>query len=127
MAWWRRRHKPTHASVPVRRQATWVAPAFPPEVEEAIAAAIAAPAPAVAAAPAPAVAAAPAPVVPSLPEQRLAPPVRLGFVDGSEMHLFAEDPRARALQAVADLLVKTEPVPPTTNSERSDLGARRNV
>ena len=111
MAWWRRRHKPTHASIPVRRQPTWVAPAFPPEVEDAVAAAVAAP----------------APVVPAVPEQRLAPPVRLGFVDGSEMHLFAEDPRARALQAVADLLVKTEPVPPTTNSERSDLGVRRNV
>ena len=109
MAWWRRRHKPTHASPPVRRQATWVAPAFPPEVEEAVAAAVAAPAP------------------PVLPEQRLAPAVRLGFDDGSEMHLFAEDPRARALQAVADLLVKTEQVRPTTNADPSDLGERRNA
>jgi hypothetical protein len=68
--------------------------------------------------------AAPAPLV---PEQRLAPAVRLGFDDGTEMHLSAEDPRARALQAVADLLVKTEPVRPTTNNERSDRVVRRNV
>jgi hypothetical protein len=109
MAWWRRRHKPTHASPPVRRQATWLAPAFPPEVEEAVAAAVAAPPP------------------PVVPEQRMAPAVRLGFDDGSEMHLSAEDPHARALQAVADLLVKTEPVRPTTNSGQSDRGLRRNA
>ena len=105
MAWWRRR-KPAHASPPSRRQATWLAPAFPPEVEAAVAAAVAAPPPAV-------------------PEQRAHAAVRLGFDDGSEMHLQAEDPRARALQAVADLLVKTEPGPPTTNNERSDHGVRR--
>ncbi|HET7309880.1 MAG TPA: hypothetical protein VFJ17_00985 [Mycobacteriales bacterium] len=107
MAWWRRR-KPAHASVPVRRQATWAAPAFPPEVEQAVAAAVAAPAPVV-------------------PEQRTQPAVRLGFDDGSEMHLSAEDPRARALQAVADLLVKTEPLPPTTNNEPSAHDVRRIV
>ena len=107
MAWWRRR-KPAHARPPLRRQATWIAPAFPPEVEEAVAAAVAAP-------------------PPLLPEQRSEPPVRLGFVDGTEMHLSAEDPRARALQAVADLLVKTEPAPPTTNNEPSDHGVRRIV
>lgn len=105
MAWWRRR-KPTHARPPVRRQATWLAPAFPPEVEQAVAAAVAAP-------------------LPVVPEQRSDAAVRLGFDDGSEMHLPAEDPRARALQAVADLLVKTEPAPPTTNNERSDHGVRR--
>jgi hypothetical protein len=104
MAWWRRR-KPAHASLPTRRRATWLAPAFPPEVEQAVAAAVAAP--------------------PVLPEQRSATAVRLGFDDGSEMHLPAEDPRARALQAVADLLVKTEPAPPTTNNEPSDHVARR--
>jgi hypothetical protein len=105
MAWWRRR-QPAHAAAPVRRQATWATAAFPPEVEDAVAAALAAPASIV-------------------PEQRAAPAVRLGFEDGSEMHLHAEDPRARALQAVADLLVKTEPARPTTNSEPSDRGARR--
>jgi len=105
MAWWRRR-KPAHARPPVRRQATWLAPAFPPEVEQAVAAAVAAP-------------------LPVVPEQRSHAAVRLGFDDGSEMHLPAEDPRARALQAVADLLVKTEPAPPTTNNERSDHGVRR--
>ena len=106
MAWWRRR-KPAHAAVPVRRQATWIAPAFPPEVEAAVAAAVAA-----------------APIV---PPQRTTSPVRLGFDDGSEMHLPAEDPRARALRAVADLLVKTEPAPPTTNSGTSERNVRRIV
>jgi len=104
MAWWRRR-KPAQPTLPERRLATWCAPAFPPEVEEAVAAAIAAP--------------------PALPEQRSASAVRLGFDDGSEMHLSAEDPRARALQAVADLLVKTEPIAPTTNNEPSDHAVRR--
>jgi hypothetical protein len=107
MAWWRRR-KPAPATLPERRVANWCAPAYPPEVEEAVAAAVAAP-------------------PPTLPEQRRVPAVRLGFDDGSEMHLSAEDPRARALQAVADLLVKTEPAPPTTNSEPSDHCARRIV
>jgi len=104
MAWWRRR-KPAQRTLPEHRLATWCAPAFPPEVEQAVAAAIAAP--------------------PALPEQRSSSAVRLGFDDGSEMHLPAEDPRARALQAVADLLVKTEPAPPTTNSEPSDHAVRR--
>ena len=107
MAWWRRRHKPAHAATPVRRQPTWAAPAFPPEVQEAVAAAVAA-----------------APVVPS---QRTDNAVRLGFDDGSEMHLPAEDPRARALQAVADLLVKTEPAAPTTNNETPHRETRRIV
>jgi len=105
VAWWWRRRKPAHASLPARRLATWCAPAFPPEVEQAVAAAVAAP--------------------PTVPEQRSDSPVRLGFDDGSEMHLPAEDPRARALQAVADLLVKTDPAPPTTNNESSAHVARR--
>jgi hypothetical protein len=113
MAWWRRR-KPAHARLPVHRQATWVKPAFPAEVERALAAAVAAPPPTV-----------PATVPATVPEQRSHLPVRLGFDDGSEMYLPAEDPHARALQAVADLLVKTDPAPPTTNNESSDHGARR--
>ena len=107
MAWWRRRRKPAHAAAPVRRQPSWAAPAFPPEVQEAVAAAVAAP--------------------PVVPAQRTDNPVRLGFDDGSEMHLPAEDPRARALQAVADLLVKTEPPPPTTTSETPHRDVRRTV
>jgi hypothetical protein len=109
MAWWRRR-KPAHASLPARRLATWCAPAFPPEIEQAVAAAVAA---------------SPPTVPTTVPEQRSHLPVRLGFDDGSEMYLPAEDPHARALQAVADLLVKTDPAPPTTNNESSDHGVRR--
>jgi len=42
-------------------------------------------------------------VAPALPPE---PAVRLGFDDGSELELTAGDPRARALRAVADLLVQ---------------------
>jgi hypothetical protein len=107
MAWWRRRRTPAHAALPARRQATWAAAAFPPEVEAAVAAAVAAP--------------------PIVPTQRSESAVRLGFDDGSEMQLAAEDPRARALQAVADLLIKTEPAPPTTNNETHQRDVRRTV
>ena len=108
MFWWRRRrHKPAHASPPRRQGATWIAPAFPPEVEQAVVTAVAEP--------------------PGVPGQRSQAAVRLGFNDGSEMQLTEEDPRAKALKAVADLLVKTEPTPPTTNNESSDHVVRRIV
>jgi hypothetical protein len=108
MRWWRRRRSRAQETMPVRRQATWAQAAFPPEIDEAVAVALAAPAP-------------------LLPEQRAEPAVRLGFDDGTELHLPAEDPRARALQAVADLLVKTGPTTPTTSSETPRRTARRIV
>jgi len=40
------------------------------------------------------------------PDPDEAAPVRLGFSDGSQVDLPAEDPRARALRAVADSLVQ---------------------
>jgi hypothetical protein len=78
MAWWRRRHKPTHASPPVRRQATWIQAALPPEAHTE--------------------------------PQAESPAVQLGFCDGSSLDLPAEDPRARALRAIADSLVQEGPV-----------------
>jgi hypothetical protein len=38
-----------------------------------------------------------------------APTVQLGFADGSSLGLPAEDPRARALRAIADSLVQDAP------------------
>jgi len=131
MAWWRRRRRePAQVNVPAPRQATWVAPAFPPEVDELVAAAFPAPADQVE-----------CDVIPptGTPERAITShstvgpglvatvAVRLGFDDGSELHLPAEDPRARALQAVADLLVKTAPAPPTTRDEPPRRSARRTV
>jgi hypothetical protein len=37
------------------------------------------------------------------------PDVRLGFDDGSEVQLSANDPRAEALRAVADVLLRRGP------------------
>ncbi len=131
MAWWRRRRKPAQAEQWVPRQATWVAAAFPPEVDELVEAAFPSAAQPEVPAQQPEL---PAQVVPTsqdvspqlVPSPR-EPAVRLGFDDGSELHLPAGDPRARALQAVADLLVKTTPAPPTTNPESSHRAARRTV
>jgi hypothetical protein len=122
MAWWRRRRESAQAGLSLPRQATWIAPAFPPEVDELVEAAF----PSAPAQQAPVVHAAPVvPAQPTAPAPMAA--VRLGFDDGSELHLPAEDPRARALQAVADLLVKTGPPTPTTNAEPPRQAARRTV
>jgi hypothetical protein len=45
------------------------------------------------------------------PDPEAAAPVRLGFADGSQLELRAEDPRARALRAVADSLVQDSSAP----------------
>ena len=45
-------------------------------------------------------------IAPALPPAPIEPAVRLVFDDGSEVDLPAEDPRARALRAVADSLVQ---------------------
>jgi hypothetical protein len=85
MRWpWRRRHA-RHAAVPARR-ATWVAAALPPEVAQVVAEAVATPV--------------------AVPAQGSTHAVRLGFLDGSELALPAHDESARALRAVADLLVQ---------------------
>jgi hypothetical protein len=48
-------------------------------------------------------------VAPALPPEPSETAVRLGFADGTEVDLPAEDPRARALRAVADSLVQESP------------------
>jgi len=100
MRWpWRRERTagPRHA-LP-RQRATWAQPALPPPLEAATpvmpAAAGDSAFPAEVVAVRPTVAAAPA-------------DVRLGFADGSEVTLGAADPRAVALRAVADVLVRGE-------------------
>lgn len=81
MRWPWQRTRGRHAAPPVPRQSALAAPVDPAERADPVETPV------------------------TVPEQK----VRLGFQDGTEVALTADDPRADALRAVADVLLDRRP------------------